>query len=966
MKIPFAIAWLSSAGIFSSAAIYAASGPAVAAKDAKPYVQVSTPAGTVRLSVYGPGIIQTQVFAGAEPEERWNPSVIASPMSSGFQFTEGKAEAVLKTSQMRVVVDKATGQVSFFNAAGKLLTKSAAERGGCQFEDGKNGGVSQQFLLSKGEHLYGVGSYVSGLPYVNNTGCTLSQNNMEDAAHVLMSDRGYGMFWNNASGGQFEAFGKQELLSDKYVRTKDGQPGFAPLFYPADSNSKQEFLGKYVQGKITKTVDITNAGGSVDIMRSDFDVAATGKKETGKKGMSVLYRGTLHTPQRTGWYYFNFANAGRGVRFAIEGERVVERRIPHGLAWNCGRKWLEAGKDYSFELYFSDSTGKPWLQCFWDPSGEPATQFIWKSTCWKTSDYFVFAGGNADAIMNGFYAVTGKPSIMPKWALGFIHCQAIPFSAEKPNGFKRDDYEKMMEYYRKNQVPCDMIVQDFCWWTVMGSHIFRPDCYPEPFEDRLKLVHDAEFKLMISVWPIFQSNPSPGYKAELTATDFKNRDELKSKGLLVGEWVNLVLPEARQVYWRQVADSIYNDKIRADAFWLDADEGGAKDERYGDAFPLLDAMALDEGARSAFPDKRFFILGRSMYPGIQRYDSAMWSGDIGNDFWQLQRQVSVGLSASVCGVPYWTTDVGGFGGGFSKDSDYASGKDPNDWVYREVVARWFQYGMFCPIFRVHRAGNDAGPWFYGEQVEKIITDTIKFRYRLLPYIYSLTQGTRDAGSNPMRPLFMDFGTDKNTADITQEFMYGPAFLVCPVTTPLYYPYNPESKKPLVDPPKLESAKSIQVYLPAGADWVDFKTGEKHAGGHHLSSPAPLDWMPLFVRAGSLVPMGKVIQNTTSGKQTELELRIYPGADADFTLYDDDGVSYDYEKGVSTKIPLHWDNNAQKLTVGTRQGSFAAMPKELVFKPVVVAPGIGVGSLTESACGDRLTYPGKQLEWSASK
>ena len=926
----------------------------------KPYVQVNTAVGTVRLSVYAPGAVRTQVFEGEEPEQRWNPAVVALPLPSGFNFTDGEKEAVLKTQKMRVVVDKIGGQISFYDAAGKLLTQTPVS-GGLIGGIGGTKGVSQQFLVSPGEHLYGVGSSTCGLPYLNNAAFTLAQNNMEDAGHMLMSDRGYGMFWNNPSSGQFDSFGKQELLNDKYVRTEDGKPGFAAQYFPADSTSKHTHRDKYLQGKVTATIDITNSVSAVDIMRSDFDMAGTGKKGGGEDGLSLLCHGTLHTPQRTGWYYFNFANAGTGVRFVIDGDRVIERRIPHGLSWDCGRKWLEGGKDYPFEIYFSGA-GKPVLQCYWDPTGEPSKEYTWKSSFWKTSDYFVFAGTKTDEILNGFYTVTGKPSILPKWSLAYIHCQALPFSSQKVDGFKRSDYEQMVQNYRQKKIPCDMIVQDFNWWTVMGSHIFRPDCYPEPFEDRLKMVHDAGFKFMISVWPIFQDNPAEGYKEKLTADDFKNRDELQKKGLLMNGWVDLVKPEAREIFWRQIADSLYNNKICVDAFWLDADEGGAKDGRYGNAYPLLVAMAVDEGARATFPNKRLFLLGRSMYPGIQRYDSALWSGDIGNDFWQLQQQVSAGLAVSACGMPYWTTDVGGFGGGFMRDTDYANDKEPNDLTYREVVARWFQYGMFCPIFRVHRADNNSAPWFYGEQVEKIVTDTIKFRYRLMPYIYSLTKPTRESGINPMRPLFMDFASDTNTVDVSQEFMYGPAFLVCPVTQALYHPYDPKKGKAPAVASLPEVVKDIQVYLPKGADWYDFRTGEKYPGGQSIQSPAPLDWMPLFVKAGSIVPMGKVIESTSLNQQTEMELRIYPGADADFVLYDDDGVSYDYEKNGFSEIPIHWDDAAGKLTIGARRGQFATMPKELVFKPVLVTKGNGVGSLAEYAGAGNITYTGKEAVW----
>jgi alpha-D-xyloside xylohydrolase len=1074
----------------------------------KTYVDVQTAAVTVRLSIYDNGIMRVQAYKGDGPEKRWNPAVIAEPKNIGFGFTDGESEAVMKTAKMKVVVIKASGQVKFYDAAGKLLTQTAAD-GGCRIQDDADGGVSQKFLMSQGEHIYGVGQYVNGLPYVNGTGCTLVQTNMEDAGHVIMSDRGYGMFWNNPSAGQFDAFGNQELLSDKYVRTEDGKPGFAAMYYPSDSVTKQQHYGKYVATKITKTIDISpgNAESTIDIMQSDFDIAATGKKKADpdQGGASLLYRGTLHTPKRTGWYYFNIGNAGRGVRFVIDGERVVERRIPHDYSWNCGRKWLEGDKDYSFELYFSHFTkDNAVLQLYWNHTGNIYKQYTWKSNCWKTSDYFVFVGDNYDEIMNGLYKTTGKVSILPKWSLGYIHCQALPFWRNAVDGFKREGFLSLVRDYRQKQIPCDVLVQDFQWWTVMGSHIFRPDCYPD-FASRLQKVHNENFKLMISIWPIFLDIPASGYKEKLTDADLKNKKEMKDKGLLVHNCVDFVKPQARKIFWRQVADSLYNDKICVDAFWLDADEGGAKDPRYGNAYPMLDKMAFDEGARATYPDKRLFLLGRSMYPGSQRFDTAMWSGDVGNDFWTLERQVSAGLSASVCGMPYWTTDIGGFGGGFCRDADYANDKNPENPVFREVVARWFQYGMFCPIFRVHRADNDSAPWFYGDEVEKIIADTIRFRYRLMPYVYSMTKRTREDGYNPMRPLFMDFGSDKNTLDITQQFMYGPAFLVCPVTKAMYKPYQPSAKatkdefvsamdgylrttggkeglrgeyfegeyfekllftrideainfdgnfdskelpsehfsirwtgklvapesatytikagsddglrvwidgsqivnswqgqpfsysdypvyltegqhdikieyfqggwdkkvalgwvipgktKPEDKPVITTDVKDMEVYLPAGADWYDFKTGEKLPGGRKIDTPAPLNWMPLFVRAGSIVPMGKVIQSTVAEKQTEIELRIYPGADCEFTLYDDDGVSYDYEKGAFAEIPLHWDDSARKLTIGKRKGSFESMPPVVTFNPILVRLGKGIGALKEYSGDETVEYTGKKIE-----
>lgn len=927
-------------------------------------VRVETPNGIVQLSVYDDGIIRTQVFKGDELESRWNPAVIAEPLPlSQFSVKESEKEVILETKKMKVIVNKETSQISYYNKKGDLLTQTPTN-GGFTIEQDKDGGVSQQFLVSKDEHLYGVGQYVNGLPYVNGTGCTLVQTNMEDAGHVIMSDRGYGMFWNNPSAGEFEAFGNHELLSDKYVKTEDGQPGFQAYFYPEDSKYKTDHQGKMVKTKISKTIDVSADNSIINVMKSDFDEiarSADNVKGENKKGATLLYKGTLTTPDRTGWYYFNIGNSGRGVRFVVDGERVVERRIPHGYSWNCGRKWLEANTEYPFELYYSHFSENISLQLYWDPNADIYKQYTWKSDRWKTVDYFVFADDDYSGIMNKLYATTGKPSIIPKWSLGYIHCQAIPFWTDHVNGFKREGFLSLAKYYRENQVPCDVLVQDFMWWTAMGSHIFRPDCYPD-IKSRLKEVHDQNFKYMISVWPLYQASPGSGYQEELTEADLKNRNELIDKGLMIGDsWVNYVKKEAREVAWRQIEETLYNDDLRVDAFWLDADEGGAKDPNYTNAYPLLSKMSFHDGAKAAYPDTRTFLMGRSMFPGSQRYDMAMWSGDIGNDFWTIERQISAGLSVSVCGIPYWTTDIGGFGGGFKRDPEYANGKDDaTDPVFREVVARWFQYGMFCPIFRLHRADNNAAPWFYGDEVEGIIANTIRFRYRLMPYVYSMTKRTREEGYNPMRPLFMDFGEDENIRDITKQFMYGDAFLVCPVTKGLYNPYHPDSTKK--EELKKTELQYWDLYLPKGADWYDFKTGEKFEGGQTISAPAPLDWMPLYVKAGSIVPMGKVIQNTTSEKQTELELRIYPGKDVDYVLYDDDGVSYQYEKGAYSEIAIHWNDSKQELTIGDRKGSYEGMPEKLILKPVIVSKDYGTGSLAEYDGDIQIEYTGKSVSW----
>ena len=404
-------------------------------------------------------------------------------------------------------------------------------------------------------------------------------------------------------------------------------------------------------------------------------------------------------------------------------------------------------------------------------------------------------------------------------------------------------------------------------------------------------------------------------------------------------------PDARKFYWDEVNKALFS--IGLDAWWMDTTEpetegqeenillghklAAGSGDRYVNDFPLLDTGAVYQGQRSASDKKRVFILSRSAFAGSQRNSVTAWSGDINSDWFSFRRQIPAGLNFAVSGIPYWTTDIGGFVFG-----------SPSDPAFRELFVRWFQWGTFNPILRVHGTrGNPDGNelWSYGPDAQKILVDFDRLRYRLLPYTYSLAWMTTSEAYTPMRPLVMDFRTDARAVDIGDQFMYGPAFLVNPVTEP--------------------GATSRHVYLPQ-AKWYDFWSGKVISGPVVEEAPAPLDRMPLYVRAGSIVPMGPEVEWSTQKPADPIEVRIYPGADGNFTLYEDENDGYNYEKGVRATIPLHWDDAQHTLTIGERKGEFPGMLESRTFRIVFAGENHGTGISAEDKPDKVVTYTGKQI------
>jgi alpha-D-xyloside xylohydrolase len=536
-------------------------------------------------------------------------------------------------------------------------------------------------------------------------------------------------------------------------------------------------------------------------------------------------------------------------------------------------------------------------------------------------DYYFLYGPDFDRIIAAYRELTGQAPLFGKWAYGYWQC--------KNRYDSQRELESIAQKYRDLHIPLDNIVQDWFWWNIMGEPVFNKN-YPDP-KAMVDFLHQDHVHLMISVWPFFRPG-SPVY------------DEMDKRGFFIARTISPSFhpvgqalydafnPEARNYYWRLMDDALF--KIGVDAWWLDTTEPETEGletnilvthkvalgsgARYANEFPLLTTTAVYDGQRAASEQKRVFILSRSGYAGIQRNAAAVWSGDIDPNWETFRRQIPAGLNLSVSGIPYWTTDIGGF-----------VAANPDDPAYRELYIRWFQFGAFSPIFRAHgtRTTNQNEIWSYGPEAQKILTAYDRLRYRLMPYIYSTAWKVTSEGYTLMRPLVMDFRTDTSAQNVSDQFLFGPSILVNPVTEP--------------------GATSRHIYLP-DATWYDFWTGSTARGPRFTDIPAPLDRLPLFVRAGGILPLGPDIEYASEKPADPLEIRVYRGANGEFTLYEDEGDNYDYEKGAYATISFSWEDASRTLTIGDRKGTFPGMLASRTFRIVFVSANHGVGDeLTES-------------------
>ncbi len=885
-----------------------------------------------------------------------------------WQLTKGTHDATISTAMLKVRVDLTSGAVSFFSSAGKPIL--IEERDGRTFTAAEVQGektfhVGQRWHGNNDESLYGLGQHQLGLMDIKGYDLDLWQRNTTVVVPFLVSSRGYGILWDNTSYTRFGDLRQFEAIPAKFLFDSGGKPGGLTGSYYEGAH-----FNRLVATRVDPTIDITTPDRKQHPhTRIHPELPATGD-------ISIRWEGEVEPPVNGDYLFETYSNSG--VKLWLDGQLVINHWRQGWLPWkDVARVHLEAKRRCHLKLEWSRDQGEETMQLFWKtpPPGikasvntaettpGPATS-LWSEVGDGIDYYFVY-GPELDKVVAGYRRITGQAPMMPRWAFGMWQC--------------RQRYETqqqsldVLEGFRSRGIPLDNIVQDWFYWKEdqWGSHQFDPARFPDPV-GWIGAIHDKyHARLMISVWPKFYPNTE-------NAKVLRTRGFLYEKDIEEGEkdWVNYVYtyydafsPEARKIFWSQMDQELFRKGV--DAWWMDATEPelvhgpeleGTKTHmhptalgtgsRMLNAYPLVNSQAVYEGQRAAAPEQRVFILTRSGFAGQQRYAAATWSGDISSTWTAMRKQISAGLSFSLSGMPYWTMDSGGFSVPARFSTQNPKPEDVAEW--REMNTRWYQFGTFVPLLRVHGEFPYREMWYFGGEQDPAYQTMLKFdrlRYRLLPYIYSLAGKVTHQGGTIMRALVMDFPNDARARDIGDEFMFGPALLVNPITT-----YKARSRSVYLPDATQRDIGGRIPRLPNGG-WYDFWSGASFNRRQTIDAPAPFESLPLFVKAGSILAFGPELQYTAEKPADPLTLYVYAGANGEFTLYEDEGLNYNYEKGQFARIPIRWQEATRTLTIDKREGSFPGMLKQRTFEIIVVSKSRPVGYSFTAKADRSVKYSG---------
>ncbi len=833
-------------------------------------------------------------------------AVVAKPGKVNFAVTASQKTLTLKTKQAAIDVNLQTGALSLRGGNGQCVLKEPF--GARRFDqtvlaDKPAQAASQNFQVIGDEGFYGLGCLQ--LPQLDLRGgkYELVQDNVIDVNPMLVTTGGYGILWDNASKTSVSICNSTVPVRSDDLIDSEGVPGGLTARY---------YTGKDLKDLVTErrdpAVNFKWAKAPLDGLPENF--------------FSVRWTGFLKTKD-AGLYTFS-ARCDDGVRLWVNGKQIIDDWRVHAPTESSGSVWLPANAKVPITMEFFEETNEAAVDLRWSPPTKNQ-KLTFQSDIADQISYYFIAGPTIPEMIGEYRKLTGQVPLFGKWAYGFWQCKERYQTQEEIVGIAKE--------YRARKIPIDNIVQDWFYWREgqWGSHEFDPARFEDP-KRMVQDLHDLNYHVMISVWGKF-------------GPDTDNAKLLDSKGLLYpkateqAQYYDAFNPRGRTEYWSLMRDKLFS--LGYDAWWLDATEPEIPMDkfrefpstlgpagRYLNAYSLMTTKGVYEGQRKSNPNKRVFILTRSVFSGQQRNSAATWSGDIYGSWDVFRKQIASGLNFCLAGVPYWCTDIGGF---FSPPS--------SDTAYQELFIRWFQWGSFNPVFRVHGTGTNKELWRWGKDNEKILLDFDNLRYRLMPYIYSTAWQVTNKNSTMMRALPYDFGNDPRTWRVADQFMFGPSIMVCPVVEP--------------------KATSRKVLLPKGGIWVDFWTG-KRIQGNMAVLDAPLSRIPLLVKAGSIVPMGPFVQYISEKPSDPIELRIYPGKDGRFVLYEDEGDGYRYEKGQRSEIAFIWSDKNRMLTIEGRKGSYPGMTQKRLFKAVIVRPGIGKGIEIETRISRNILYEGKKL------
>ncbi len=796
---------------------------------------------TISIDVVNESIIHvTKTREGVTPDTLPDFVTILEPQKTKWKATTTNGVTELKTSEIALSVD-ADGVISYRDKSGNSLLSESTEATYIN----PTGEVSQGFTAAD-EAIYGLGQYQSGVMNLRAIPVSMDQFNQEIVIPFVVSTKGYGIYWHNYSLSTFNK-----------------------------PTNKLEF----------EDVEITPE--LEEAARAGVDPEDVANRKA--RNLKLNLRSRKFTPLKSGLHTFlvesDIQRRMKGdIKLIIEGDTIINYSTIWAPLHYSGSKVLEAGKEYTI-LFQNDGASIAGNVSYNEPDFDKTT---FTSSVGTKIEYYVVAGGTPQNVLKNYQGLTGYAPMFDKKSYGFWHC--------RERFHNQQELLENAREYRAREIPVDNIVQDWFYWPnkTKGPEWDRAK-YPDP-KAMCEELDSLNLNLMVSVWPMMNNKGIvEKYGLEKSLYDTK------------GFYLDFYDEEVQRKFHTILRDSMYSFGVKS--VWLDGSEPEiissdavsvlGEFRSVENPYSLVVSKGVYEGRREEFPDERIFNLTRSAYAGQQRYGVASWSGDVAGTWEQFAEQIAAGLNFTMAGVPYWTHDIGGFFRD-SKSMNPIYDSQYTNQNYIELLSRWFQFGAFSPIFRLHGYVSQTEVWRYGAEFEALARKYIGLRYALMPYIYSEAWRVTNEGSVIMSHLSYSYPEDKKVWEIDDQYLFGESMMICPVTT--------------------QGARKREVYLPEGI-WFDYWSGERYEGKKCITAAAPLDQLPIYIKAGSIIPFGGAVQYATEPTDEPLRIKVYGGADGEFTLYLDDEKSYKYEQGIYSELKFTYSESTKTLTIESPKDSY---------------------------------------------
>ena len=856
-----------------------------------------------------------------------------------FEVKDSLDFVVARSKSITVLVDKKMDVLSFYDDKGRLkLSEKSKSRLWESSHLGQWSKVGQTFESPEDEALYGLGQHQHGYMNYKGKDVDLTQHNIVAVVPFLYSSKNYGLLWDNYSITRFGDPRPYEQIENLKLSSANGlEEGLTEIWLKG---------GKEVARKQVNTIDY-------QYLETPGYEALPKSNEVDK----IIFEGKMNSAVAGRHKFLLYASSY--FKVWVNGELIFDKWRQNWNPWsNPFEVMMEANKPVDLRIEWQPNGGYMSLTHL-DPMGdEDQNKIRFTSDAGKKIDYYFVNGDNADEIIAGYRQLTGKSSMLPKSAYGFWQ------SRERYK--TQEELLQAAATFRAKNIPIDNIVLDWNYWpeSAWGSHEFDSLRFPSP-ESMNESLAAQNIDVMISVWPKYYEGIQHYEEMKAKGYLFLNNIEKKRIDWIGKGYHNTFYDPfnsgARDMFWQQIDEHLYSKGFHR--WWLDATEPDMHSnlsildrienmketaigpgEAYFNAYSLMNSKGVYEGQLAAHPDQRPFILTRSAFAGQQRYGSVTWSGDIVSRWSDLQDQIAAGINFSLSGIPNWTMDIGGFAveDRFARDGE-RTGETLEEW--RELNARWFQFGAFCPLFRSHgqypfREIYNIAPESHPAYQSMMYYN--KLRYRLMPYIYSMAAQTHMSDFTMMRGLVMDFGADPQVFEIKDQYMFGKDIMVCPVTG--------------------QGLSQRNVYLPKGSKWYDFYTGKSYEGGQTIIAPSPYERMPLFVKAGAIIAMGEDIQSTKDAHLKKIDLYVFGGADGATLLYDDGGRDMSFEKGNYTRLDIQYSDGSNKLKINNREGQYIKKGEEQRFNVILIKDKTDAGiDIFTRHQGQTIVYNGTKIE-----